>query len=100
MNTEIFVVKGSWFSCDEWETWDVAAYLTEELAQEHVRLANDWMKAHQVRRGQHPNLNWWTYRNPYDPAHDQIFLDTSYTVSKVPLFQTVPLPKEGNHEHR
>lgn len=41
-----FAVVGNTGSFDDYTFWTVCVYFKEEIAQQHVDLANAWLKAH------------------------------------------------------
>jgi hypothetical protein len=81
----IYIVRGSNGEYDCFVEWDVAAYTSQEMAEEHARLAGEYVS--NIRRKKH---EYGTLVTPFDATARWDGGAPSYEVVGVPLRDAVP----------
>jgi hypothetical protein len=103
---KVYVVIASQGEYSDRSEWIVTVYMEEEMAQDHVRLANEQCKKYE-------NLTWEEREraedNPYDPNHgSHTYYHGSYTYyrgevfwyEEVPLYRHIDEFLENIHKWR
>ena len=89
MSDKAYIIIGSRGEYDSFYTWNVCVYLDEDLAKEHVKLAEE--KVAELHQWRHPKGYRWSQcrkerpENPYDPELD-VTDDVSYHYEELTIY--------------